>query len=214
MSKEISISDPAEDGLGPAMLACTALERRYVVALCELGGQDHTRALEMAGSGASNKQTMRVMAHVMFHRQRVQDALKEEAVKRLNGYGLMAASNLVEMARSARDEKIKLKANLELLNRTGMSMVQKMEVRHVDVSKSDEELVRRMSELVRRNPDYLDMVPEPLRPAVMASLPPPTKQSAPSIIDVTVDHGEEATSLDPEIAEPEWVDPDADILGD
>lgn len=196
------VPDPELDDLGPLMQACTPLERRFVVALCEDGGQDHTRALARAGSGCTTRESLRVSAMQMWRRPRVQEAMKEECWKRMNGFGLLAVSNVIDLARSARDEKVKLKACLEVMNRTGMIAIQKMEVRHVDVSKTDDELVRRMAELVRRNPDYLDMVPEPLRIHVIARLPAPRASAMPA----------------PEIIEGECVevlpDPDADVFGE
>lgn len=192
----ISIPDPEEENLGPAMRACTMLERRYVIALCETGAHDHTRALEMAGSGCTTRDSLRNTAMQMWRRPRVQEAMKEESWKRMNGFGLMAVSNVIDLARSSRDEKVRLKANLELMNRTGMNVIQKIDVRHTDVSKTDDELVRRMVDLVKRNPAYIDMVPDPIRPQVIALLPAPRHP----VIDVE--------------AIPVERDPDADIFGE
>lgn len=209
MSSETALStipDPEEADLGPAMRSCTVLERRFVIALVETGGQDNTAALAMAGSKCATREALRVTAHQMWHRPRVQEAMREESWKRINSYGLMAVSNIIDMARASRDEKIKFKANIELMNRCGLQVIQKLDVRHSDVSKTDDELVRRMSELVRRNPAYIDMVPEPLRPAIMASLP------RPKIIEGELVGAGDVR--DTGTLQDAGRDPDADILGD
>jgi hypothetical protein len=193
----LKVRDPEVDQLGPAMLSCTPLERRFVLAYCEIGGRSLTEALAMAGSECSSQESLRANSWIMSQRTRVREAMKEVAIHAMNSYSVKAQATIYELMGS-RDEKVRLKAALAVQDRTGMGIIQKMEVTHRDVSKTDDELVRRFVSYVQQSPELMSMVPEPLRPEVMKQL---TKSKPMS----------EVLTGEFEVVEP---DPDADILGD
>jgi hypothetical protein len=138
--------DPIE--LGPAMLALTEMQQRFVYALVVHGG-DATKAAAHAGySHVGNTQS--VSAYNNMHCPKVLLAIREEADKRIRGGALLAASTLIELSMKADTDSVKLKAAVELLNRTGLSFVQKHEVVHKD-ERSDRELEAYITMIARKH---------------------------------------------------------------
>jgi len=143
----IETPDPVE--LGPAMLAITEMQQRFVYALVEHGG-DATKAAAFAGYSKGNGNHQSVAAHRNMHDPKVLLAIREEADKRIRGGALLGASVLIELAKSADSDSVRLKAANELLNRTGLSFVQKHEVVHKD-ERTDHELEAYISMIARKH---------------------------------------------------------------
>lgn len=139
-----------EGAYGPAMRALpTDNQRRFVIALLELGNMNHTRAAQMAGyTGGDNG--LRVTAHRLFHDDAVQAAIHEEATRRLSSAKIMAVSKLLEIADTAPEPKDRLKAVGMILNRVGMHEKTEHHVTTQDVSKTDEAMVERIKALASR----------------------------------------------------------------
>jgi phage terminase small subunit len=143
----IETPDPIE--LGPAMLALTEMQQRFVYALVEYGG-DATKAAAHAGYSKGNGNHQSVAAHRNMHDPRVLLAIREEADKRIRGGALLGASVLIELTKYADKDSVRLKAAVELLNRTGLSFVQKHEVVHKD-ERSDRELEAYITLIARKH---------------------------------------------------------------
>jgi len=149
MGKELATIEPPDpESLGPAMLALHPKARMFVIALVEYGG-DATKAAAHAGYSA-NGNLQSVMACRNMANPKVLAAIREEADKRIRGGALLGASTLIQLTMSADTDSVKLKAAVELLNRTGLSFVQKHEVVHKD-ERSDRELEAYITMIARKH---------------------------------------------------------------
>jgi phage terminase small subunit len=108
------------EDMGPAMLACTAAQQRFVVAWVELGGDDKqcTLAASMAGY-AGTENALRVAASRLRHNPLVLAAMREMADRMLRSGAVLGAASLKDIARDAL-HKDRFKASVELLNRAGL----------------------------------------------------------------------------------------------
>jgi phage terminase small subunit len=123
-----------EPEYGPAMMALTDLQRRFVLAMLEIPGCSHARAAREAGYSDASE-AAKVRGHYCAHNPAVQAALREEAGKRLNGLSVIAANVMMDiMLDEDGDPKTKLKAASAVLDRTGFAAVQKIDVTRKDES--------------------------------------------------------------------------------
>lgn len=118
ITREPLVSVPIDSTLGPKMRALTMPQRAFVVAMCETGGQDHSKAALMAGYGGTENST-KVAACRLAHDPRVLEAIREEAEKRLQSGAILGASVMVEIAMD-KLHKDRFKAADNLLNRAGL----------------------------------------------------------------------------------------------
>jgi phage terminase small subunit len=133
------IEIPSEKYLGPKMLALSPRHRAFVIGLLMNRG-NQTRAAALAGYSTASSQGLRVVAHRVAHREDVQEAIQEEAKRRINATAIMATERIVE-ALDDGDPRIRLKAAKQILDSTGLGAVFKHE-HHVEVeSKTTRELL-------------------------------------------------------------------------
>lgn len=185
------VADPPVSDLGPAMVACTPLQRRFVIALCIMGTDDHTKAAAFAGSTANAEtSSLQVVASNLWRNENVQRALHEEVSKRLHAGKALAVHVLTHLAANGTKEEVRLKAAIAIANRTGLHEMTEHKVTTVDASKTDEAMIARIKQLVAKNPDNLKMVPPQLLPFIV--------DKKDDVIDATFT---------------EVPDPDADLLG-
>jgi phage terminase small subunit len=148
---------PDVDALGPAMLACTPKQRRFVAELAAgpLGYGSEVRAARAAGYGkaSSTDVYLRVIAHQVLHSPRVQDALLEVGRKVITGETLQCIENVRAVANDSKHRDY-LKANLELLKLAGFVV---MTEHKVTVERSPQMIVvateavlKRIAELAAR----------------------------------------------------------------
>lgn len=144
--REIAVHvDPVED-LGPKMRALNERQRAFVTACLEIGRVDNKRAAAMAGySGDDN--TLAVAGHRLSHTLSVQEAMHEEASRRLGSAKIMAVSELIGIAQSSGQVKDRLKAISMILNRTGLHETSEHKVTTRDESKTDEAMLDRINVL-------------------------------------------------------------------
>lgn len=112
----------ADARLGPAMEALSPMMRQFVLALIQTGCSQ-AKAAELAGyQGGAN--TWKAMGWRLAHDARVQAAIHEEAQKLIRSTAIMAIGVITGIAKDPKvDAKDRLKAALELLNRSGLSAV-------------------------------------------------------------------------------------------
>lgn len=132
---------PDEDQLGPAMLLLNPMQRAFVIAMVETGGDSARAAATMAGYANSNGQSSMRLSH----NPKVQAAIKEEAEARVRGGLLLGASVLQEIARDPM-HKDRLKAALALMDRGGMAIVTEHRMT-IDDRRNDKEVVARILQL-------------------------------------------------------------------
>ena len=130
-----------EETYGPAMLACTELERNFVLALLDQGDDNHMRAAIAAGSKASTPSSQRVTGWRLAHNPRVIEAMKEEGRRRMDSTTIMAISQLAKIAGNQM-HKGQLRAIEMILDRTGFNAMteHKVTVEH----KTEPEQIERL----------------------------------------------------------------------
>ena len=190
----------------PAFNLLTDKQKAFVVALMQFGSGKgkRTQCARIAGYDGEDT-SLRVIAHQLFHNSNVQAALREITTAHMLSFQLMSIDGIADLAESARDESVKLKALLAIADRTGFNAVQSINVKHEDVNRSEDQMIERMVALVAKNPHLIEMVKEPRRSLVAAKvaalgLPSPASQAAPIDAEYT------------EITDQR--DPDADLLGE
>lgn len=115
---DILVEVPPEDMMGPAMRQLNDRQRRFVCALAVTGG-DHREAYVWAGYDCKNPNSQSAAASRLAALPYVEEAMKEEALRRLKGSAIMAVSTLVQIAgpRSVSKDKDKIAASIALLDR-------------------------------------------------------------------------------------------------
>lgn len=138
--KDEPIKDPPVENLGPAMLALTAQQRRFVVGWIAARGKNASRIARAAGY--QGEVAARVNAHHLIRNPKVLAALKEEADRQLDAAAVLAVLGLHDLMGS-KNEKVRLEAVNSALDRTGYGRrtTQDIRVEHVD-SRSTEDLMR------------------------------------------------------------------------
>lgn len=121
MARSVTVTHTVEDGdLGPKMRALTHRQQSFVLALLINGDNNATRAAIDAGFKQSpNSNSISVNAHRLIHDARVQEAIQEEATRRVNAGAILAASELLKIAKDPA-HKSQLKAIGMVLNRAGL----------------------------------------------------------------------------------------------
>jgi hypothetical protein len=110
---------PAVEVLGPAMRALNERQRLFVCALAYFGG-DQCEAYRAAGYQVTNDNSAQAASSRLANNMMVVEAIKEEALRRLDSASLLAVSTLVELASAkTSDNKIRLQASNSLLDRIG-----------------------------------------------------------------------------------------------
>lgn len=138
-----------ETNYGPAMKALNDAQRRFVVAVLELGSTNYTRAA-MAAGYKGPPDNVKVLACRMSHNPKIIAALNEEAKRRLQASAPMAISELIRMAEGGvLDGKLKLKAIELILNRTGFHALSEHRV-DVQHSYSDPDAIARIQALSKQ----------------------------------------------------------------
>ncbi len=110
------VANPDISDLGPAMLALSEQQRRFVIAYVG-DSRDISRCALAAGYSTSSN-GHRVAAHRMMRAPKIIAAIKEEADKRLNSAAYIAVSGLSDIAADP-EHRDRQKACDSILDRTG-----------------------------------------------------------------------------------------------
>lgn len=158
--------------LGPKMKALPNDRWRAMVQRClEQGTKNITQAAQDAGFGGKSREALRVTAHTVFHDARFQEALHEEAQKRMNGLLLISALRVHgELLDNPQTEgAVRLKAAQMVYDRAGLHAVSehKSTVQHIG---SDVDTLRRIVAIATK----LGIDPEKLVGNRMKALEAPT----------------------------------------
>lgn len=136
-----------EEDLSPEMRALNDSQRRFVWAMLETGGGDHTAAARMAGYGEAGA---RVRGFELTHNQKVLDALKVESVKRMSAAAMGIVTEVVEIAMSRKQTTgDRLKAAGMVMDRVGMPAVVERHVITQDERRTREDLLRELFKIAR-----------------------------------------------------------------
>lgn len=133
---------------GPALEALPPMQQQFVLALVTLGCTQ-SKAAELAGyQGGPN--TFKSKGWSLAHDPRVQAAILEQSQKLIRAHAPMALNVVVDLAKSVNiDPRVRLKAALELLNRSGLHAHTEHRVT-VERPHSDQEQLARVVALAER----------------------------------------------------------------
>jgi phage terminase small subunit len=114
--------------------------------MLDFGGMNHTRAAMAAGYEGS-VDVVKVTAHRLAHDPKIQDAIDEEAAKRLKTGKVMAVNTLLEiMESSSVENKDRLKAVEMLMNRTGMHATSEHKTTVTHRDETSEEVIEQIKQ--------------------------------------------------------------------
>lgn len=146
MTDQMHRSDDLAAKWGPAMRRLNPRQREFVMVLLETGTSNMTKAAKLAGY-TGTQDSLYVTASRLAHDPKIQEAIREEAGRRLNTGGIMAVSRLLTIAENTTDEKTALKAIEMVMNRTGLHAVSEHKVQ-VDHTNGDPvEQIKRVQHL-------------------------------------------------------------------
>lgn len=111
------IADPPTDALGPAMLACTEMQRRFVIGWIAACGKNASAVARAAGYSDKGINS-RVRGHFLTRDPKILRALQEEAGRQLNGLSAIAVARL-HLNLNSRNPKVAQVAIDSILDRTG-----------------------------------------------------------------------------------------------
>lgn len=121
---------PDDPHHGPAFAKLSPQQRAFVMAYLETGARSATKAARLAGyaqGGAT--QSVRAAGHRLIQREDVLAAIKELADRKVKTGAYVAMSVLLEIAQDS-THKDRFKAAVEIANRSGMIVAQKVEHEH------------------------------------------------------------------------------------
>ena len=145
---------PADYQCGPAMKKLNDRQRAFVTAMLDFGGRDNTKAAKAAGYGNPDnpdRNALHVIAHRLAHDPNIQEAIKEEGIKRLNASTIMAVNTLLDIADDpATEKKDRLKAIEMIMNRTGLHATTEHKVNVTHTDPTSDEMVKRITLLAQK----------------------------------------------------------------
>jgi phage terminase small subunit len=129
--KPIPVVDPPLDELGPAMLAITPMQRRFVIAYIAQQGKSGSQAARLAGYAQTKHDAPAVRAFELLRHPKITKAIHEEAGRRLQTLALAAVITL-ERNMGRGSEKARQNAADSVLDRVGFprKMERALEVEH------------------------------------------------------------------------------------
>jgi phage terminase small subunit len=123
-----SLPDFGDEGLGPAMLACNAAQRRFAMAAVQYPLAKDYEIARAAGYSDFSHGALRVTAHRLFHDEKVLAAIRECADKEIRGSAMLGVATMKKIARldGHRDQ---LKAAQTLVGLGGFTIEQRVSVK-------------------------------------------------------------------------------------
>lgn len=140
-----TIEDPDEEGLGPAMLALTLAQRRFVMAMVTIGGTQKSCYVAAGYSNTSDSSAC-TSATQLAGKPKIQAAMLEVGIGLLGAARIPAAKFLIDTIKNESVEmKDRLKATEMIMNRTGMHATSEHKVAVTHKDESSDELVKQIT---------------------------------------------------------------------
>lgn len=136
-----------EDNLGPAMLVLNEAQRVFVHCIV-FGGMSHRDAAEAAGYSDSSPEVLSAHGSRLVRTPRIQEAIAECAKQLLKTEGPASIRELIRIRDKGEDDKVRLKAAAEILDRAGLTGGHTIDVQHTH-RLSPTEQDRRIMELAK-----------------------------------------------------------------
>lgn len=155
---------------GPAMAALSEKQRGFVMAMIQTPGCTHAEAARRAGYSDASEGA-KVRGFYLAHHPRVQQAIREEAGRRLNSLSLVAANvMMMVMMDEEAPLKEKLKAAAAVLDRTGFGAAQTINVNKTLTDQTGGAIMERIKSLAAKHGlDPMKLLsPGPAAPVVEA----------------------------------------------
>lgn len=165
MGTDLVIPDlpDSDESFGPAMRRCTPLQRRFVQAILITGGRNQKRCALIAGY-KGNDQTLAVTGFRVAHTPYVQAAILEEASKRLGGAAIDAVSTVLDILNDPKtSDRDRLHAAQMVNDRVGLHAKTEHTVNVTNDIGPNSTMLAAIKLRLKTNPDFLAMVPEPIR---------------------------------------------------
>jgi hypothetical protein len=144
-----TVPDPEIEGLGPAMLACTAVERRFALAAVMYPLAKDWQIAKAAGCSDKSHGYLRRAAHRFFHSERVLAAIRECADKRIRSGAMLGIAVIEKIVRNDRhQDQFKAATWLAGLNR--FTVDQNIKVDHTHRDESGAALLGRIEQLAAK----------------------------------------------------------------
>jgi phage terminase small subunit len=147
---QLLITIPEEGDLGPAMKALSPMQRNFIYALVETGGNP-TNAAAAAGYCQDNqdpeakRRNLSSIGSQLMRKPGIVAAIQEESKKRLLTGGYLAVQKLLDLMDHP-TPSISLRATNSMLDRIGMGVTSEHKV-VVEHTRTDQEIIARIKEL-------------------------------------------------------------------
>lgn len=113
-----------DEKMGPKMAKLTPLMRGFVLAIMAQGDRNATQAAATAGYATKSHGSLKVQAYQLWHDPRIQEAIHEEAQKRLKGLLPMAVNVVANIMENPQESgAVRLKAATITMDRAGLHAV-------------------------------------------------------------------------------------------
>lgn len=113
-----------EEKYGPKMAKLTPMRRAFVLNIMAQGDRNATRAAKDAGYSEVSPGSLRVQAHNLWHNEDIQEAIHEEATRRLKGLLPMAVNTIATIMENPQEGgAVRLKAAHGVMDRAGIHAV-------------------------------------------------------------------------------------------
>lgn len=113
-----------DEKMGPKMAKLTPLMRGFVLAIMAQGDRNATQAAATAGYATKSHGSLKVQAHALWHDERIQEAIHEEAQKRLKGLLPLAVDVVAQVLENPQETgATRLKAATIAMDRAGLHAV-------------------------------------------------------------------------------------------
>ncbi len=132
--------------LGPKMNALVPRRRAFVSALMNQGTRNATEAAKTAGYKQDNYQALKVTASELMHDDAVQEAIQEEAKRRITAMLPLAIETVASLMENPQESgAVRLKAGLSVMDRSGVHAVSERITREEPLERDPDQVKRIMA---------------------------------------------------------------------
>lgn len=144
-----TVPDPEEAGLGPAMLACNAAQRRFALAAVMYPLATDWQIAKAAGYSDRSHGALRVTAHRLFHDDGVLAAIRECADKEVRSSAMLGIATIKKIVRNdMHRDQFKAAAWLAALN--DFAPAQNIKVDHTHRDESGQAILGQIKALAEK----------------------------------------------------------------
>jgi phage terminase small subunit len=132
--------------LGPKMNALVPMRRKFVQALMNQGTRNATQAAAAAGYSQESQGSLRVQAHDLMHDEAVQEAIQEEARRRITTMLPLALETVASIMENPQEGgATRLKAATTVMDRSGVHAVSERINREEPLERDPDQVKRIMA---------------------------------------------------------------------